>query len=95
MNGVLLKLYWLTIKGAFRSLGRRFQTVRGALLSLVSLGFVTAMIANAIFMLVMRAPHSRRESIRRAREFVAVRDAALFPHFYIAVTWRKSDSVFG
>jgi ABC-2 type transport system permease protein len=55
MNRVLLKLYWMSMKAAFRSLGRKFTTVRGAILSTVTFGFLAAALANCLFMIVMRS----------------------------------------
>lgn len=54
MNRALLKLYLLTVKGALRSLARKFSTIRGALLSLVAFGFIGMMFVNLIVMVFIR-----------------------------------------
>lgn len=54
MNRALLKLYWLNVKGALRALGRKFSTVRGALLTVVTLGFIGMMLAGFVVNIVIR-----------------------------------------
>lgn len=55
MNRVLFKLYWMTVKGGLRVVARKFLTVRGAILSIVTLGFFGVMLAQFIFMLTIRS----------------------------------------
>lgn len=55
MNRVLLKLYWMTVRAAFRGLGRKLSTVRGAILTIVTLGFFAVMIGQLILMIVIRS----------------------------------------
>lgn len=55
MNRVLFKLYGMQVRGAFRVLGRKFLTVRGAILSVVTLSFFALMLAQLVFVMVLRS----------------------------------------
>ena len=55
MNRVLLKLYWMTVKAALRGLVRKFATVRGAILSVLTLGFFAVMLVQFLLMIVIRS----------------------------------------